>query len=129
MSKVRSSLSWRDKFRFFAILLGPFSTNTGRKVSKAKSYSFVFDSQIVFLRCLAKKLFYLYLQYRWHLLFAALFCANSLIHISKLSRNDNFLVKTFYLWIQDSQSVQNDGTYLSQITRETCTKEKDFPSK
>ena len=59
--------------------------------------------------------------YRRPLLFADFLSANSLIYISKLIKNDNFLVKNglFYLQIQDFP-VQNDEMYLLRITRETC---------
>ncbi len=59
------------------------------------------------------------LQYRRLSLFAYFLFANSLIHIGKNDPKLQFSSqkRPFYLRL----AVQNDGTYLPRITRETCT--------
>ena len=45
-----------------------------------------------------------------------------LFTLVKLVQNDNFLVKMYFLYANSEFAVQNKGTHLPRITRETCTK-------
>ena len=67
------------------------------------------------------------MTYRWPSLFADFLTVKSLIHISKLVRIDNVLVKKWIFYLRNSGfTVQNDGTYVPRITRETCTCFQNF---
>ena len=59
--------------------------------------------------------------HRRPLLFAEFLSTNSLIHLLKLIKNDNFLVINGLFSVNSRFADQNDETYLPQIMMETCT--------
>ncbi len=60
-------------------------------------------------------------QYKRPLLITDFLFVNLPIHMEKLVKNDNFQSKMDFLSANSRFAVQNDGTYLPQITSESCT--------